>query len=335
MPLKLALGAAVFAAISLAATACGSSHPQSAQGTNGQVSSSRTLLGGRVQCTATVKTPVQVGAELGITFKFHNISKLPADLQLSYGGVWAIVKSPDGTAYDTRVPLENARGPGVVGPTSVQPGATLTQHLRPDLRIRWNGPLRVTPGCGLAASRPLQVAVTSAGMPTSTTAAIDDVVAATGHLLDHCRPRTPGVSVGGRIDAPSGDMPSLQARCSIDLRREGTFNVAQVLVVTPPDLHGVQVDQTYEALTGTTAGNRNAQALAWEFVVTRAGATSVSSANYETTRRGGRMAHGWFWNSAGPGPKSGDDFQCGGSGGSTGNANGPEVSFISDCGRGR
>jgi hypothetical protein len=46
---------------------------------------------------------------------------------------------------------------------------------------------------------------------------VSDVVAATGHLLDRCRPQTAGVSVVGRIDPPSG--------------HGGGFFVAQVLVL--------------------------------------------------------------------------------------------------------
>lgn len=33
-------------------------------------------------------------------------------MRFSYGGVWVVVKSADGTTYDTRVPLENAAAPG-------------------------------------------------------------------------------------------------------------------------------------------------------------------------------------------------------------------------------
>jgi hypothetical protein len=162
---------------------------------------------------------------------------------------------------------------------------------------------------------------------------VNDVVAATGHLLDNCRPSKPGVAVVGRIEAPSGDASPLQARCSIDLQKRRGFYDAQVLVLTPPDLQGVRVEQPYEAVTGATVRNENTQALAWEFIVTRNGATSVSSANYATSRRGGRMAPDWFWFSSGP--KKSGDFQCGGSGGGSGDANGPDVAFMSACGSGR
>jgi hypothetical protein len=331
--MKLLPAVVLLASVALAASACRSSRRTTDPPDRGStVSSTRMLLGGTVRCTASAETAVSAGHDLGVTFTLHNVSKLPADLHLSYGGVWVVVKSPDGTTYDTRVPLENASGPGA-GPISIRPGATVRQRLLPDLRVRWTGPLRITPGCSLVASGPLRVTVKSPGPPTDATTAINAVVAASGHLLDHCRPRASGVSVVGRIDSPDSSAPALRARCSIDLRREGDFDVAQVLILTPPGLHGIRVEQPYEALTGASAANRNREALAWQFVVTRDGATSVSSAHFETTRPGGRMAHGWFWSSSGP--KTTDDFRCGGSGGGSGNANGPEVVFASVCGTGR
>src|SRR5204863_334469 len=149
-------------------------------------SSSRLILGGTVRCTATLTTPVQAGHELGIAFAFHNVSTHAVSVPIAYGGMWVRVKSPDGTTYDNRIPLENETGPGVP-PVSIAPGATKTEPLR-DLRVRWEGPLRITPGCGLTALRPVRVAVTSPGLPPSESAAVSDVVAASGHLLDHCRP---------------------------------------------------------------------------------------------------------------------------------------------------
>ena len=137
------------------------------------------------------------------------------------------------------------------------------------LRVRSGGPLHVTPGCGLSTLRPVTVAVTSPGLPTSESAAIGAVVAAAGHLLDHCRPRSSGVAVTGRIDPPSGNAPPLQARCSVTLRREKGFDVAQVLIVTPPSLHGVRVEEPYGTFTRPTPQNHNAEAIAWQFVVTR------------------------------------------------------------------
>ena len=322
----------MLAAVALAASACGSSHPKVSPPPSGTVSSSRLILGGAVRCTATLTTPVQVGQELGVSVKFENISDHTVSIQPAYGGIWVLVRSADGTTYDTRVPLENSLGTPP-GPIPLEPEATATRHLLQDLRVRWGGPLSVTPGCNVSAAPTVRVDVTSPGLPASETEAVNDVVAATGHLLDDCRPSTPGAPVVGRIDPPSGNWPPLQARCSISLRREPGFYDAHVLILTPPDLQGVHVEQPYETLSGTDVRNANTQALAWEFVVTQDGATSVSSADYVTSRPGGRRVPNWYWFSSGP--KKSGDFQCGLSGGGSGNANGPWVSFMSACGSGR
>jgi hypothetical protein len=327
--MKLSLGVVLLTAMALAASACGSSHPSSNPQPSGQaISSSGLMLDGTVRCTATVTTPVQAGHDLGVVFTFHNLSKRTVKVDLAYGGMWVLVKSPDGTTYDSRVPLEAVHGP-YVPPTPIAPGATKTVPLQ-DIRIRWEGPLHIRPGCGLSVLRPVRIPVTSPGLPASESAALNEVVAATGHLLDHCRPTASGVSVAGRIDPPSGDAPPLQARCSVTLRRERGFYVAQVLVVTPPTLQGVQIEEPYEVLSGITGQNGNTEAIAWQFVVTRDGATSVNAADQETTAPADRMAPDWAWNGskwAGPGGS-----RCGGGGGGGGGLNGPNVTFVSVCG---
>jgi hypothetical protein len=327
--MRSVIGAVLLVAVVFAAPACGSSHPtNSPPSGNPTVSSTGPMLGGTVQCTATLKTPVQAGHDLGVVFTFHNVSKHTEKVSLAYGGMWVLVKSPDGTTYDSRVPLEDVPGP-YIPPTPIAPGATKTEALR-NLRVRWGGPLRITPGCGLSALRPIRVAVASPGLPKSQSAALNEVVSATGHLLDHCRPTAPGVSVVGRIDPPSGNAPPLQARCSVSLRREHGFYVAQVLIVTPPNLHGVRVEEPYEGLSGTNAENRNTEAIAWQFVVTRNGGTSINSAEQDTTVAADRMTPDWTWTGSrweGPGGS-----RCGGSGGGSGGVDGPDISFVSVCG---
>jgi hypothetical protein len=330
VPLKLSLGVALFSAVTLAAAACGSSRPASGPATSGPtVSSNGPMLDGTVQCTATLTTPAQAGHNLGVVFTFHNVSKHTIKVALAYGGMWVLVRSPDGTTYDSRVPLEDVPGP-YIPPTPIAPGATKTEPL-PDLRVRWGGPLRITPGCGLSALHPLRVAVASPGLPASESAALKEVVAATGHLLDRCRPTAAGVSVVGRIDPPSGNAPPLQARCSVSLRRERGFYVAQVLIVTPPDLRGVRVEAPYEGLSASYVPHRNTEAIAWQLVVTRRGVTSVNSASGDTTAPGGGLFKSWDW--TGSEWQEGDRSLCGGSDGSGLGVNGPNVVFVSLCGR--
>jgi hypothetical protein len=327
--MKLLLGAALLAALALAASACGSSR----QASGSTVSSTGSMLGGTVQCTATLPTSVQAGHELDVEFKFHNVSKRTANIDLLYGGMWLLVRSPDGTTYDTRVPWENMSTPGPI-PTPIAPGETKTETLHDLGRVRWQGPLRITPGCGLSSLRPVRVTVTSPGLPASSRQAVSAVVAATGHLLDHCRPRTSGVSVVGRIDPPAGaspkNAPPMPARCSITLRREGEFYDAQLLILTPPDLRGVHVEPPYEAIAGVPLEHRNTEAIAWEFVVPRSGATSVYSAQQDSTRSGGGLWHSWVWTGS-EWLKAGGSL-CGGSDGGSG-AGSPAVVFVAFCGR--
>jgi hypothetical protein len=196
--------------------------------------------------------------------------------------------------------------------------------------------------------RTIPVHVTSPGLPTSGSQAISEVVGAAGHFLDHCRPRATGVAVVGRIDPPSGDAPPLHARCSVSLRREPGFYLAQVLVVTPPRLQGVVhlKQQPYNEVSILGAPLRtNVEGIAWEFVVTQRAATSVDWAVSLHDLGGGGTAPDGIWSSAGWRQSAWEN--CGGSGsGSAGSAkagwsgaftgsgsNGPGVEFVSDCGR--
>jgi len=327
--MKLVLAAALLATVALAASACGSGH----RADSGTVTSSRFILGGTVRCTATLPSSVQIGHELGVTVSFRNVTSHAVHVQPAYGGIWVLVKSPDGTTYDTRVPLENSLGPPP-RPIALRPGAVATSHLLQVLRVRWQGPLRVTPGCDVSAAPSIRVTVTSPGPPASTTAAFDDVVAATGHLFDHCRPTGPGASVVGRIDAPRRSAPPMRARCSITVRHERSFDLAQALVITPPSLRGIRVNEPYEALPWFPgAGNTtiNAEAIAWQFVVTRDGATSVDSTSVESAKAGsGLMAPDWQWTSSGWTGRPGGS-RCGHTGGGGGGYVGPYVEFVSAC----
>ncbi len=328
--MKLSLGAVLLATFALAASACGSSHRSSPGVSGPTVSSSRLVAGGAVQCTATVRNPVEAGHDLGIVFTFHNLTKHSVNVPVSYGGVWVVVKSPDGTTYDTRIPLENEQFlPS--GPIALASGATTKERLSSHLRVRWEGPLSVTPGCGMTGAPTMRVAVKSPGFPPSPKDALADVVAATGHLLDHCRPRTPGVSVVGRIDPPSGTEPPLPARCSISVQREPGFYAASVLVLAPPTLRGVHIQEPYGTLSGIRDDKRDSQAVAWEFVVTRQGATSVDSAEQATSRQGVHVARAWVWSSAGA--KTSAGMHCGAGSGGSGGIDGPVVTFVSVCGR--
>lgn len=332
--MKLVLAAAVLAAVALAASARGSSHP------NGVV------LDGAIRCTAALTTPawVPVGHELAVVFRLHNITTHWRNVELTDPQThrpisWIVVAGPQGTTYDSRFLTPASFGGPPPEPTRIWAGATITEHVR--VPIRWEGPLRITPGCGPSKKlRTIPVHVTSSGLPTSRSGAISEVVGAAGHFLDHCRPRTSGVAVVGRIDPPSGDAPPLRARCSVSLRREHGFYLAQVLVVTPPELQDVHLQQQpYDFVETHGAGRINEEAIAWEFAVTRSGAASVDWATSAQSRRGGGAIPAGTWNSHGwPRPSWWDS--CGGHSWGWASArttaagwSGPNVEFVSVCGR--
>jgi hypothetical protein len=323
--------------IPVAGSACGSthhsgsptSHPQGSVVSTKAISSSRLILGGRVRCTATVTTPVHVGGVLRVVFSVRNVSQQPVKVPLAHEDLWLVVEGADGTTYDTRRAAEatGSLGGPYIAPTTIRAGGTETRPFS-YLRVRWSGPLRVTPGCEQAALPPIRVAVTTAGRPSSASMAVADVVDASGHLLDHCRPQAIGVAVTGQITPPSGDAPPMQARCSMALEPRRGFSIAQVLVVTPPSLQGMHIQEPYEKLAWLAQG-RNAEAIAWEFVVTRDGAISVDSFEVDATKPGNRMAPDWNWTGSdwqGPGGS-----RCGGFGGGGGGAAGPMVEFITVC----
>jgi hypothetical protein len=164
-------------------------------------------------------------------------------------------------------------------------------------------------------------------------AAVGEVVAAAVHLLDNCRPQTPGVAVDGQIYPPSGSAPPMDAQCSVSLSWDGDFLQAQVLVLVPPDLSGVQVFQPYETLWPISnflplAASPPYEAIAWEFVVTRYRAIPVAASTLDATTSSSKTVPSWGWN--GTGFASAGNTSCGGTlfaGGGTG----PALDFISAC----
>jgi hypothetical protein len=309
--------------------------PSGAQVSATTVSSSRLILHGAVRCTATVSRSVEAGSPLGITFALRNVSKHPAKVFLGRGGQWVVVRAGDGRTYDTRVPLRGEEGPIAI-PTTVPPGTTkAVSYVGKYLLVRWSGPLRVTPGCGTTGLPALTVAVKAPGPPPDERTAVADVVAASGHLLDRCRPERVGVAVQGRIYPPSGNIyppsghtPPMAATCSVSLQHEGKFLTAQALIVSPPGQGDVHVTQPYENLSPHPTPPF--EAIAWEFVVTKNGATPVAATAEDATKPANRMAPDWSWTSSGVQRLGRGSDRCGGSGESWGGAS-PSVEFISVC----
>jgi hypothetical protein len=292
------------------------------------VSSSRLVDGGRVRCTATVKSSVEVGHAVSLRFAFRNVSRRAVKARLDWG---LVLKAADGTTYDPDVPLVGFPRPPTL-PIKILPGATKTGRF--DVPVRWSGALLITPECDATRLRVLRVNVTTPGPPPDTGTAVAEVVAASLHLLDHCRPQTPAVAVYGQIDPPSGSAPPMSAECSVSIEPKATFWVAQVLVLIPPGLPDVTVLQPYELFAPpygpfgppppTTPPY---EAIAWEFVVTRDGALPVAAATTDASNSSDQMRSMWEWNGTTSPVATGS---CGGQAFTLGGTY-PFVDFISAC----
>jgi hypothetical protein len=295
-------------------------------------SSSRLLVHGRVRCTATVAPEVEIGHSVSVTFFVRNLSTRPATLRVWVFSTGVVVHAADGTTYDSSAPFENFPGIPPPIPRKLRPRSTW-QLGSQDVPVRWSGPLTVTPECLGKALPAIPVSVAASEPPADQGTAIADTIAAAGHLLDHCRPQTPGVPVYGQIDSPAGDGPPMSGQCSIAITSEGSFSVAQVLVATPPGLAGVQIYQPYETLwpNGRTVPLERDppfEAIAWEFVVTRDGATPVAASAEAASKDSTQMAPFWDWGGSsftrdGMGTCGGEMFSWGGTG--------PSFELISIC----
>ena len=202
-----------------------------------------------------------------------------------------------------------------------------------DVPVRWSGPLLITPGCLGKALPVLRVGVAAPWPRPDQSAAVDEVVAAAGHLLDHCRPQTAGIAVDGQIDPPSGNAPPMSAQCSLSISSEGGFLVAQVLVLIPPGLTAVQIFQPYETLWPNghavpLTASPPYVAIAWEFVVTRDKATPVAASTLTASKSSPQTAPSFSWN--GRSWEQDGTATCGGTGFSWGGT-GPDIEFISAC----
>ena len=119
----------------------------------------------------------------------------------------------------------------------------------------------------------------------------------------------------------------MSATCSVEIQSEGDFLVAQALIASQIDLDAVHVSRPYEQLSVQHASPY--EAIAWQFVVTKNGATPVAAAEADATKSADRMAPDWDWTSSGARSQPGSS-RCGGSGGGWGGL-GPMVEFISAC----
>src|SRR4029079_18978213 len=99
--------------------------------------------GGNFRLTATIQGPAQIGRALTVTYRVQNVTNVTRKIRLAFS-LWYVVRSPDGTTYDTRLAFQRFSVP-YVPPTKLHPGQTVTRSGEV-VRVRWAGPLRITPG---------------------------------------------------------------------------------------------------------------------------------------------------------------------------------------------
>ena len=294
--------------------------------TVGVLSSSRVIVHGRVRCTAKLTTPLQAGQRTGLAFALHNISRRTIKVSWSPWEYAFVLHTGSGIKFDSRVPLAGETG-GIPVPTPIPAGAT--KIFRPaDAWVRWAGPLSLQPICSGATLPVLRSAVAAPGPAPTASRAIASVVAAAGHVFDHCRPTRLGTPVTGEIHPPSGAAPPMHASCSLMLQREGPFWIARTLIRVPASLRGVTVSQPYEQIS-MPRGRHTAEAIAWEFVVTADGALPVASDTVDTTKSSNAMAPDWGWTGnrwQGPGGS-----RCGGELSTGGGSPNVTIEFVSVC----
>lgn len=297
--MKHALGAGLLV-VALAASACASTGRAP---TSTNAGPSALIFNGRIRCSASIGAPAKVGHALRVRFRFRNISADPVVVDFVHEGPSLTIKDSDGKTYET--PTAGG-GYGPI-PTKIAPGETAVRTV-PGLRVVWSGPLQITPGCNKAKLPAVRVPVAATAAPASGRAAVAAVVAASGHLLDKCRPEVPGIAVDGILEVRHRDSATTPARCSVRLTRERGFYRAQELVVTPSSLRVRMQDGE----PSWRRRNAYAQVLARDFVVTRDRAVTYGGLDIYTTRErngggdcvffdGSRWAGGWgggaphFW----------------------------------------
>ena len=262
----------------------------------------------------------------GLTFSLHNTTSAAVTVALSESSFGFVLRGTKGLVYDSSIAIQGGSGPAP-SPTRIPAGAT-RKFSPADVWLRWSGPLSIKPTCVGETLPTLRTVVAAPGPAPDETQAVADVVAAAGHLFDKCRPVRARVPVIGTIDPPSGTAPAMHAACSIDLRREGFFWVAQTLVLIPPTLRGVKVSEPYEQLT-MPVDSSSAEAIAWEFVDTAKGALPVATDTADTTLPSSAMAPNWSW--TGTESESRGRYRCGGELSSGGASPHAYIEFISVC----
>jgi hypothetical protein len=255
---------------------------------------------GTLRCTATVpRTEVEPGQPLEVDFAIENLGQEPFRFSrwVLEGGLITVLAHPDFGAptvvWDERQdsPLRGSSVPAPV-PTNLPPGESATTHTSA-VRVRWNGPLQVTPVCdyGVGALDPVTVNVVTPGPAPSPDEAVARVVQSLAPVFDACAPGPDGQPVTGELRPPSGNAPPMNARCSATVQELDGFALVTLQFVAPSDAPDVEFpDSGFASLPGTGP----IEAGAWTFAVTSDAARAVDPSHTAGRTVGGdRMAPDW------------------------------------------
>jgi hypothetical protein len=201
-----------------------------------------------------------------VTLSLTNLTDRTLPPQYAYG--YLVFRDASGTKlWDTSPKFE---GP-TPGTGSIGPHETVKVFVY-DTRVRWSGPLSVTPVCDrLRLTMPTVVLpVASPGAPASVDDAIHAAVAVSESPFQACPPGPNGAATTGSFDAPDErSLPPLTLRCWAEVRQEDGFDVVSLELVSPSDAPDYTIpEDTFVFGPAPLPGTDNMLAARWSFVVT-------------------------------------------------------------------
>ncbi len=279
-----------------------------------------------IECTASMPSVVQPGADLGLTMTLTNVSDGPVKVSLAELGYPVRVEAGDQTIWDTTELLSHSWP--YIPPRTLDPGESKAPPLEP-LAVQFPGSLTVVPTCAGERMPPLHAEVENLGSTPSPEDAVARAVGATSGLFDGCAPG-PTRTVVGTVAPPDDPSLSLDVRCAAHMTRAPGFVVVTLVMSTPssegppPVPPGMLVSPDLASDTG------NAETLAWRFVVTPTNVWPVASAT--RTKTVGADAMDTEYEVSSKGWHDGGSSRCGGEGGSMGgNGTWVTISFYNVC----
>jgi hypothetical protein len=235
---------------------------------------------GTLRCQATFEDRIlEPGRPIEVHLSVTNLTAEPREVG-SHG--FLEIRAADGTELWT--------SDGVIGafePTRrVGPHRTVKIHPGTTTRVRWSGPLLITPICpetGRLRMPTVSFDVEVPEPPASTDEAIAAAVATPGSPWQACPPGPAGEATTGSFQTPDGfPLPPLSLRCWAEVRHEAGFDVVSLHAVSPSDAPDFAIpgSTSMEGAFfdgGELPGEDAMYAARWTFTVTAEGARPVLS----------------------------------------------------------